>query len=276
MRAPVKQSPDLHGLYEASVQSVEENLGFIERTYRKQHGRRPRVLCEDFCGTARLACEWVLRRKKNQAIGIDLDQNVLHWARTQNVSFLAPDSAARLQLIQGDVLDPEHPSAEVIAAFNFSYFIFHDRETLRKYLSNAWTRLREGGMLVLDSYGGYGSYQNTHESRAVYGRKTLGGEIVADFGYEWEQTKFNPVTHRILNYIHFELPDGRRYERAFRYDWRLWTLPELSELLQEAGFRDVAVYTHGWDEDGGSDDLYLKVKSFENEESWLAYCVAWK
>ncbi len=24
--------------------------------------------------------------------------------------------------------------------------------------------------------------------------------------------------------------------RAFRYDWRLWTIPELAEMLEEAGF----------------------------------------
>jgi len=31
-------------------------------------------------------------------------------------------------------------------------------------------------------------------------------------------------------------------DRAFSYYWRMWTLPELQELLQEAGFVKVTVY----------------------------------
>jgi hypothetical protein len=53
----------------------------------------------------------------------------------------------------------------------------------------------------------------------------------------------------------------------------LWTIPELRELLEEAGFSDSLVYTHGWDEDEESDGVYRQRKCFENEESWLGYIV---
>lgn len=30
--------------------------------------------------------------------------------------------------------------------------------------------------------------------------------------------------------------------RAFRYDWRLWTIPELAEMLEEAGFDSMRAW----------------------------------
>ena len=32
------------------------------------------------------------------------------------------------------------------------------------------------------------------------------------------------------------VPVSQVLRRAFRYDWRLWTIPELAEMLKEAGF----------------------------------------
>src|SRR5690606_33076657 len=78
-----------------------------------------------------------------------------------------------------------------------------------------------------------------------------------DFTYVWEQEKFNPISHDTVCHIHFEFPDGSRLERAFSYEWRLWTLPELRELLAEAGFSAVHVF---WEEfeDADDDDEYLE------------------
>jgi hypothetical protein len=38
--------------------------------------------------------------------------------------------------------------------------------------------------------------------------------------------------------------------KAFTYDWRLWTPAELSEGMREAGFKDVRVYWEGTGADG--------------------------
>jgi hypothetical protein len=66
-------------------------------------------------------------------------------------------------------------------------------------------------------------------------------------------------------------------KRAFRYDWRLWTLPEVRELLVEAGFKEALVYTQGWDDAAGElDGVYRKRDVFENQESWLAIVVGVK
>lgn len=270
-----KNQLDIHTLYEASVQSVDENLRFLKQAFKDQGLHKPNRICEDFCGTARLATEWVKRKKKHQAVGVDFDQSVLDWGAKHHHEQIDESQRERLQIIHGDVLTVEMETVEAILAFNFSYFIFKKREQLLDYFKKARNRLQQDGALVLDFYGGSGSYKDVLETRGISGRKTSDGKTVPDFAYEWEQTRFNAVTHEVTCYIHFELSLKNRIEKAFRYDWRLWTLPELQELLIEAGFSSVGVYTHGWDRDGESDDRFIKQTHFENEESWLAYLVAW-
>src|SRR5690348_15921911 len=86
MTAPRKRRsrlglPDRHALYEAAVQSVDYDLDHVERLFRRLRGRPARVLREDFCGTAGLACAWVLRDPAHVAYGVDLDPVPLAWAR---------------------------------------------------------------------------------------------------------------------------------------------------------------------------------------------------
>ena len=65
-------------------------------------------------------------------------------------------------------------------------------------------------------------------------------------------------------------------ERAFEYTWRLWTLPELKELLTEAGFREVVIYWEGTDEDGEGNGEFTPAEVGEACEGWVAYLVAKK
>ena len=51
------------------------------------------------------------------------------------------------------------------------------------------------------------------------------------FTYVWDQHSYNPVNGHVLNKIHFHFPDDTKMTDAFVYDWRLWTLPEIQELL---------------------------------------------
>ena len=41
----------------------------------------------------------------------------------------------------------------------------------------------------------------------------------------------NPITHATTCHIHFKFPDGSKLKKAFTYEWRLWTAPEIRELL---------------------------------------------
>ena len=51
------------------------------------------------------------------------------------------------------------------------------------------------------------------------------------FTYIWQQASFNAVDRRLLAWIHFEQKGAPRMARAFVYDWRMWTLPELRDAV---------------------------------------------
>jgi hypothetical protein len=75
-------------------------------------------------------------------------------------------------------------------------------------------------------------------------------------------------------HIHFRFPDGTAWPRAFSYDWRVWTLPEIRELLADAGFSQVMIYWQGWNTDGRPDGLFVPVETGEPDASWIAYVSA--
>ena len=65
-------------------------------------------------------------------------------------------------------------------------------------------------------------------------------------------------------------------EKAFTYEWRLWTLPEIRELLEEAGFGRVTVYWEGTDEDGEGNGEFEPTTRGDADAGWIAYLVAEK
>ena len=73
----IARGADRHRLYEESVQEVEADVSLIDRLFKKRYGRSPRILREDFCGTAAMCCEWVRIHGDNRAIGIDIEPEVL-------------------------------------------------------------------------------------------------------------------------------------------------------------------------------------------------------
>jgi len=45
---------------------------------------KPRILREDFCGTAQLSATWVQRDVQREAYGVDIDREVVAWARSHH------------------------------------------------------------------------------------------------------------------------------------------------------------------------------------------------
>jgi SAM-dependent methyltransferase len=263
--ATMAETADIHDLYERSVQAVDVEAEFLRDTYRALRGREPQSLREDFCGTASLACEWVRRGARRHAIGVDLDADVLDWGRRNRAARLPETARARLKLLNDDVRTVSAAPVDIVGAFNFSYFCFKTRDEMRSYFARVRDALNTGGVFFLDAFGG-------PEASDVMKEKTkLNG-----FTYVWEQAEFEPVTGRILCHIHFKFPDGSKLKRAFTYDWRLWTLPELRELLTEAGFTRVRVYWEGDDGEGGGDGVFKEHATGEADLAWIAYLVAEK
>lgn len=264
---------DKYVLYEASVQGAEYDLDFMERVYRRLNNRRFRLFREDFCGTALVASSWVLRRPENRAWGVDLDGPTLEWARAHRLARMR-EHAHRLALIERDVRRVTQPKVDVVAALNYSYWVFHQRRDLLAYFRAVRRSLRPGGLFFLTVFGGSEALGTLIERKRVAASRSVDGEHVPAFIYVWEQERFNVIDHRLLCHIHFRFRNGSMMNQAFTYDWRLWTLPEIREALAEAGFRDALVYIEGWDEaHDRSDDVLRLRKQFPNQEGWLGIVV---
>jgi hypothetical protein len=77
--------------------------------------------------------------------------------------------------------------------------------------------------------------------------------------------------------IHFVFPDGSKMKDAFRYEWRLWSIPEIRELLVEAGFSKTVVYWEGTDEDSDEGDGdFQPTEIGDADAGWIAYISAEK
>jgi len=260
---------DRHRLYELSVQCAEAEIDFVEQTFRDIRGRKPRSLREDFCGTANVCAEWVRRNNRNTAIGVDLDSNVLEWGRQNRLANLTGKQRARVNLIEGNVLRSKSKPVDMLLAMNFSYWLFKQRRDLLRYFKAARGNLVDDGVMFLDAYGGYDSFREIDEEREI----DDGGD---GFTYIWDQDAFNPVNNNLICHIHFAFPDGSVMERAFSYDWRLYTLPEIRDLLHDAGFSKTTVYWQGWDDDGEASGEFYPAEDADADAGWICYIAAEK
>ena len=256
---------DKHDLYQRSVQDAEAELKFIDRVFRS-NGRKAMTLREDFCGTALVCSKWAASDPTRTAVGIDLDRPTLDWGIEHNLAAVG-DAAKRVQLLEQDVCDPvggkrNKPQFDVTLALNFSYWVFKTREQMRGYFANVLRSMKSDGYFILDSYGGWEAQEPMFEPRKIKG----------GFTYVWDQDGFDPISHDVLNHIHFEFKDGTKLEHAFSYDWRFWSLPEIQELLREAGFAQVEIW---WDDTADEEDAdYKPRKHVSNQPGWIAYIVA--
>lgn len=258
------RSADKYVLYEQSVQDPDAEVRFVRRVYKKMFRKNPTRLREDFCGTGAIACRWVKCSPDNVAVGIDLDPVPLEWGLRHNVKPLGK-AKERVELIRGDVLEPRDDEMHVICANNFSYFIFKKRKKLKRYLEAVHHALADEGFLYLDIYGGPEAMIPQLEEWEY-----------DEYTYVWDQDDYDPVTGDYRCFIHFEFPDGTRMKKAFRYDWRLWNLVEVRDLLKETGFSKVITYWEGTDEDGDGNGVFRPVKRGDDSAAWVAYVVARK
>lgn len=263
-KATLADRADRHTLYEESVQDPESELEFVSETFETLTGRPLKFIREDFCGTANTACYWVNDGKDHRAVGVDLDPEVLAWGRAHHLDALSSKQRSRIELVEGNVMSVDTPRVDALLAMNFSYYLFTTRESLRAYFERAREGLVDDGVLFLDAFGGYDAHRELEE-RTEYD----------DFTYVWDQASFDPIQHAMTCQIHFEFPDGSEIRRAFEYHWRLWTLPEVRELLVEAGYSSVEVYWEGTDEESGEGNgIYEPADTGDADAGWICYLVA--
>ena len=255
---------DKHNLYEDSVQCVDAEIDFVDDTYKKIRGRRAKSLREDFCGTMNTSCEWVCRRKSNIAYCLDIDQKVLDWGIVHKISKLSKSQQQRIDIINSDVTTTNTSIVDIVLAMNFSYWIFKDRKTMTDYYRHIYNNLADDGIFFLDCFGGPEAFKEMEEETEYHG-----------YTYIWDQHKYNPIIGDGLFYIHFKFDDGSKIKKAFTYDWRVWTIPEIKEMLTDAGFTPH-IYWEGTDKDDEGNGVFTRTTTGDADESWIAYIVAEK
>ncbi len=212
-------------------------------------------------------------------LGVDLDAETLDWGREHRVAPLG-DDAARVHLRCGNVLATEGPPVEVQVAFNFSYCIFKQRSDLLDYFRAAYELIEPGGLFMCDLFGGTETLTELEEKTRRDGKTDPDGRKVPPLTYVWEQEVFDAIDNHFVAHISFEYKrDGKKekQKRAFTYDWRLWGLPEVRDLLMEAGFEMTQVYSQEWDEETEEvGDDYELVDELDNDGGWVVYIVAKK
>ncbi len=275
-KAAMADGADRYALYRLSVQDPEHEVSIFRRFYKDAYGREPMSLREDFCAGFAVCCEWVKSDAGRTAVGVDLDPEPLAYGRKHYLSKLGPDEQDRVSLLKQDVMTTT-TKAEVIAAQNYSFFIFKKRAEVLKYFQQVRRSLPDDGLFVFDMMGGAAMYADeVVEGRQVARPTAVDKRDNPPFRYVWHQVSFEPVTANALFHIHFRFPDGSALEKAFTYDWRLWTLPELLEILEEAGFSERHVYWETEDKEGNPSGNYRRSARGKADPAWLCYVVALK
>jgi SAM-dependent methyltransferase len=272
-------------LYLAAVQDPHAHARFLHHLFsRVRPTVSPRILREDFAGTGADALAWVKLDRNHSAWAIEQDAATHEWAQAR-ADRQAGFSRSRLHFVQSRVedLDPSRvPSADLISALNFSIGYLHSRPALLDYLCAVHSGLSPGGLFVASVFGGPETIRPgivSTEVDAVRPGKTCPGTPA--FEYQWEVRRYNPVTGRGDFRIHFRIPkptrgSGEEWELrdAFRYDWRLWSLPELSDALRDAGFGRVQIWRHTLTTGRKGPRIFLgPIRSLGAENRWIAYVV---
>lgn len=257
-----KKTADKHRLYQKSVQDPDFEVELVSKLFKRRVGRKAMSLREDFCGTAFLCSRWVESHRKRTATGVDNHSPTLRWGREHNIAPLGKH-ADRVTLIEGDVRDRHPVRHDVVMALNYSYFCFKERDVLRGYFEAVKEHLVPDGLFFMDLFGGWEAQQVMEEERKL-----------RHFRYVWDQRKYNPITAELIAHIHFKFADGSKMKKAFTYDWRLWTISELRELLAEAGFGRVECLWEDEDEDGEGNGNFRRRVDVENDPAWNAYLMA--
>lgn len=256
---------DKYDLYLRAVQSPENDVEFLFDTYRELRGQNPKSLREDFCGTFALCCEWAKFRKDTHAWGLDLDEEPIAYGRKHHFEKLKDEEQRRVHILKRNVMIGVPMKVDIIAAMNFSYFIFKKRLILKTYFRKALAGLKENGVLILDCFGGALCEEVNEEKRRI-----------ENFYYFWDQASYNPVTHEAMFHIHFQRRGEAKRKKVFSYDWRMWSIPELRDLLYEVGFKKTTVYWEGTDRRGEGNGIFKKTEKGDDSEAWVAYIAAEK
>ena len=247
-----------HLVYQQILQSPEADVELLQTIYHATTGLHARHLREDFCGTGYTLAHWVSLGEEHRGEGYDIDPDPIEWGWHNN--FLTrPHATSRATLRVEDARARSLRPPEIRCAFNFSYWVFTGYDELLGYFRTAWEDLPDHGMFIIDVTGGTeGLTEDPYESDA--------GEVTCI----WQQQNFSPVDHTAELTLRFRFSDGSELDPPYRYRWRVWSIPELRGLLQEAGFSRTEVW---WQNDELDGIGYAVTEKGQNSPCWVA-CIS--
>ena len=249
---------DKHSLYQLGVQSPEADVALLQQVYQQARGAPALRLREDFCAAAATLCAWVEQGARFSGEGCDIDPEPLQWGELNNFKPLGK-RRHRAVLRIADARERSLIAPDIRCAFNFSYWIFRRRDELLDYFRVARDDLAENGVLVLDAHGGSEAFSEEEQVTDC-----------GDFDMVCRQTNVCPVDHSADLALHFRFPDGSELHNAFEYRWRIWSLPEITDILREAGFTDLRIH---WCIDEKTETRYELTDTGYNDPAWMA-CIA--
>lgn len=259
---------DKYDYYKKSVQTPDVEAEFLTGTFKELRGYFPKKSREDFCGTFAVSCEITKLDPEVKALGVDFDEEPITYGKRTNLSTLSDSQKERVVIERSDVLEGPLPTSQLAFALNFSYFIFKERSVLKKYFQNVYDSLEGDGVFIMDCFGGSECYEANEEETEHEDE---------GFSYFWDQANYNPITNDAQFYIHFQRDGESKREKVFSYNWRLWSIPEIRDILSEVGFKTAKVYWEGTEEDSEEGDgIYSQTEQGEDCESWVSYIVASK
>jgi hypothetical protein len=138
------------------------------------------------------------------------------------------------------------------------------------YLRQTRKAIAPGGIFICDIFGGGESDRFGNWS---FKRKC------SNFLYSFEQSSVDLLTNTCRFSISFKFSDGSCLKNSYNYHFRVWTIAELRDALQEAGFHRVEVWIakNELNSDGfcsgPGEYIRVRTRSLNPDGSWNAYIV---
>jgi len=221
------------GSHWAEIGEVADGITRLSRfnLYGETAGRRlqsPPAVLDMCCGFGRISAE--LARRGFDVTGIDITESYLRTAKED-----ALYENLNIEYIHADARDfTRKQYFDVIVNLYISFGYFEDKKDDAVFLRNAYESLKQGGSFIIETLG-----------KEIAVRDFIEGEWFEKAGYT-VLTQYEALdSWSLLKNRWILLKDGDRYEKTFVQ--RLYSASELRDMLFDAGFSNVEIYSD-WEE----------------------------
>ncbi|MBQ3079832.1 MAG: class I SAM-dependent methyltransferase [Clostridia bacterium] len=195
-------------------------------------------ICDCGCGTGSIAVR--LSKAGKKVIGIDLSEDMLRVASDKARAW-----GVKIRFVKQDMrkLQLPRPVDAVIAACDGVNYLT-DEKSVKQFFASAFSAIKPGGALAFDI--------SNLDKLCSMGKTYLYGEDREDATYLW-MNEFSETDRKINMHLAFFVreADGRYRKFEETHVQRAHLKSEITEWLEEAGFRDITVYGGDEGESGG-------------------------